>query len=39
MHLEIYVSSHCSNCQEALLLAEQALSIAGLEVAVTRFFR
>lgn len=34
MHLEIYVSSQCGNCDEALLIAEQALGIAGLDVVV-----
>jgi hypothetical protein len=34
LRLEIYVSSECSNCQEALLIAEQARGIAGLEVDV-----
>ncbi len=34
MRLEIYVSSQCGNCDEALLIAEQAVGIAGLDVAV-----
>src|SRR5258708_3641976 len=34
MRLEIYVASHCSNCQEALTIAEAARDIAGLDVAV-----
>ena len=34
MHLDIYISGQCTNCQEAVLIAEQARSIAGLEVTV-----
>ena len=34
MHLEIYITEQCTNCREALLIAEQAGSIAGLEVTV-----
>lgn len=34
MHLEIYVTDQCTNCEEALLIAERARSIAGLKVAV-----
>ncbi|GAC1566440.1 MAG: hypothetical protein NVS3B14_08730 [Ktedonobacteraceae bacterium] len=34
MHLEIYITDQCANCREALLIAEQAGSIAGLEVTV-----
>lgn len=34
MQLEIYVTNQCTNCKEALLIAEQARSITGLEVAV-----
>ncbi len=34
MHLEIYITDQCANCQEALLIAEQAGSIVGLEVTV-----
>ncbi len=34
MHLEIYITDQCANCQEALLIAEQADGIAGLEVTV-----
>ncbi len=34
MHLEVYVTSQCTNCGEALLIAERARRIAGLEVAV-----
>ena len=34
MRLEIYVAHECTNCEEALLIAERARGIAGLEVAV-----
>jgi hypothetical protein len=34
MRLEIYVGSHCTNCQEALAIADDARRIVGLEVAV-----
>jgi Thioredoxin domain len=34
MHLEIYISDQCPNCREAVLIAEQARSITGLEVTV-----
>jgi hypothetical protein len=34
MRLEVYVSSQCGNCDEALLIAERAFGIAGLEVVV-----
>ncbi len=34
MRLEIYVAHACTNCEEALLIAERARGIAGLEVAV-----
>ncbi len=34
MHLEIYITEQCTNCQEAVLIAEQASGIAGLEVTV-----
>ena len=34
MHLDIYVTTQCTNCGEALLLAERAQRIAGLKVAV-----
>ncbi len=34
MHLDIYITNQCSNCREALVLAEQARNIAGLEVTV-----
>lgn len=34
MHLEIYITDQCANCQEAMLIAEQAGGIAGLEVTV-----
>ncbi len=34
MHLDIYITKQCANCGEALLIAERARSIAGLEVAV-----
>jgi hypothetical protein len=34
MHLEIYITDQCTNCREAVLIAEQARSIAGLEVTV-----
>jgi hypothetical protein len=34
MRLEIYVASHCTNCQEALTIAEAARDVAGLDVTV-----
>ena len=34
MQLEIYFTNECANCGEALLIAEQARAIAGLEVKV-----
>ncbi len=34
MQLDIYVTDECANCEEALLLAERARTIAGLKVAV-----
>jgi predicted thioredoxin/glutaredoxin len=34
MRLEIYVAHECTNCEEALLIAERVRGIAGLEVAV-----
>jgi len=34
MHLDIYVTNHCTNCEEALLIAERAQTIAGLTVTV-----
>src|SRR5260370_21593722 len=34
MHLDIYITTVCTNCGEALLIAERAQSIAGLKVAV-----
>jgi hypothetical protein len=34
MRLEIYVASHCTNCQEALAIAEAARHIVGLDVKV-----
>jgi hypothetical protein len=34
MRLEIYVADHCDPCQHALLIAEEAKRIPGLEVAV-----
>ena len=34
MHLEIYITDHCANCQEAVVIAEQAGGITGLEVTV-----
>ncbi len=34
MSLEIYITNQCANCGEALLIAEHARSIAGLEVTV-----
>jgi len=34
MHLEIYITDQCANCQEAVLIAEQARKVAGLEVTV-----
>ena len=32
MHLDIYFTNVCTNCGEALLIAERAQSIAGLHV-------
>lgn len=32
MHLEIYVSDQCANCQEAIMIAEAARSITGLNI-------
>ena len=34
MHLEIYITDQCTNCREAVVIAERARSIAGLEVTV-----
>jgi predicted thioredoxin/glutaredoxin len=34
MRLDIYVTNQCANCREALLMAELARTIAGLQVAV-----
>ena len=34
MHLEIYITRQCANCGEALLIAERARTIAGVNVAV-----
>ena len=34
MQLDIYVTSQCANCGEALLIAERARTIAGLKIAV-----
>ena len=34
MHLEIYITDQCANCQEAVVIAEAARSIAGLAVTV-----
>jgi hypothetical protein len=34
MHLDIYITNVCTNCGEALLIAERAQSIAGLHVSV-----
>ena len=34
MRLEIYISDHCDNCQEALRQAELARTVAGVEVCV-----
>ena len=34
MHLDIYISDQCTNCREAVLIAEEARSITGLEVTV-----
>ncbi|MEO7074106.1 MAG: thioredoxin family protein [Ktedonobacterales bacterium] len=34
MHLEIYITDQCANCQEAVVIAEQAGGIVGLEVTV-----
>jgi hypothetical protein len=32
MRLEIFIASHCDNCQEARHIAETARSVEGLEV-------
>jgi predicted thioredoxin/glutaredoxin len=34
MHLDIYVTDQCANCEEALLIAERTRTIAGLSVTV-----
>jgi hypothetical protein len=34
MRLEIYITDQCTNCREAVVIAEQAGGIAGLEVTV-----
>jgi Thioredoxin domain len=34
MRLEIYITEQCTNCREAVLIAEQARTIAGLSVTV-----
>lgn len=34
MHLDIYITDQCGNCQEAVLIAEQASDITDLEVTV-----
>ena len=34
MRLEMYIANQCTNCEEALLIAERARGIAGLEVVV-----
>jgi len=34
MHLDIYITNLCTNCGEALLMAERARTIAGLKVTV-----
>lgn len=34
MRLEIYIANHCTGCQEALRIAEQARAVPDLEVAV-----
>jgi hypothetical protein len=34
MRLEIYIADHCSNCAEALRLAELARQVPGVEVRV-----
>ncbi len=34
MQLDIYVTDQCANCEEALLLAERARTIAGLHIAI-----
>ena|SRR2546426_496742 len=34
MHLDIYITTVCTNCGEALLIAERARTIAGLHVSV-----
>jgi predicted thioredoxin/glutaredoxin len=39
MQLDIYVASHCTNCGEALLIAERARTIVGLQVAVINLDR
>lgn len=34
MHLEIYISDQCANCQEAIMIAKAARSMTGLEVTI-----
>jgi hypothetical protein len=34
MRLEIYVASHCDNCEEALRIAALARDVDGIDVAV-----
>jgi hypothetical protein len=34
LRLKIYISQHCWNCEEALLIAEQAQKLPGIEVQV-----
>jgi predicted thioredoxin/glutaredoxin len=34
MRLEIYVANQCATCDQALVIAERAQAVAGLEVAV-----
>jgi len=34
MRLEIYVASHCDNCEESLRIAELARDIDGIDVAI-----
>ena len=34
MHLDIYITTVCTTCGEALLIAERAQSIAGVHVSV-----
>jgi hypothetical protein len=34
LHLDIYITTVCTNCGEALLIAERVQSIAGLDISV-----